>query len=270
MMTEDDLLQKILKLTNDLNIQQQINRDIAVGINSQVNEFKHRSIHNRDSQGSDIDTEDLLPELLPVNASNTTMNDNDDNSDALDDISSKRTKLLREHVYFKNRNQELEQECTDLQDLIHHYESSLELIAGKLRTCAAASSERQTQLRQEYEALLNAEKGTTVTLFMENVLLQSQLRKLSDILYNSYEENTTMVSHDTLIQRLIIENEGLRAMLTNLDQHSATPPMPSSLSYNQATETPNFQVAKPPNGVIQEYFEDDNSSSISISTSSIN
>ncbi|CAO3598447.1 unnamed protein product [Absidia cylindrospora] len=102
---------------------------------------------------------------------------------------------------------------------------------------------------------------------MENVFLQSQLKKLSNILCSSYEENPTMASYDTLIRQLTIENEELRTVLTISDQHSTSSPLLSSLSYNQVTETSSFQAAKPSNGVIQEYFEDDNSSSSSSSSS---
>ncbi|CAO3594932.1 unnamed protein product [Absidia cylindrospora] len=268
-MTDDDLIQRIWKLSNDLATQQQTNHDSASGIKTQINQLQTQNTSN-DSHNQDfeMDGEDLLPELLPGNSIDTN------NAEILKSISSKHSKLLQEHSQSKARNQELEQECAELQDLVKQYESSLELIAGKLRTHSHISSERELQLRREYEALLDAEKDTTTSLFMENTFLQSQLVKLSEMLRNTYEQDTTMVVVDTQLHQLMTENQGLRAMLKISEQQpnspstSASPSVcrqkPSSTSLSspafaflsKQSTTPALQVEKSSSRVIQDYFGD--------------
>ncbi|KAI8084563.1 uncharacterized protein BX664DRAFT_366217 [Halteromyces radiatus] len=262
-MTDDDLLQRIWKLTNDLTLQQQTNQDIAAGIKTQFDNFKDQKSSdttNDDNDNEDDDDDQNFAELVPANPIN-------DADTELVSLVSKHTKLLQEHHRIKNRNQELERECAELQDLVHQYESSLELVAGKLRTFASGSSEGQIQLRREYEALLDAEKDTTTALFMENTILQAQLAKLSGVLRSVVHEQDSLVSYDSQIQQLKTENQGLRTLLAISEQQQQQQPLVTSPSSHQAQSSSgssplskksviSLQPAKPPNKVIQDYFGD--------------
>ncbi|CAO3643045.1 unnamed protein product [Cunninghamella blakesleeana] len=209
-MTDDDLLQRVWKLTNDLTRQQQTNQDIATDLRGQLDNFKKHTVNEKEDFDQDID--DFLPELLPANL-NTTIEEEKSY------ILSKHVKLIQEHHQLQDRNNELEQERQQLQSLVDEYESQFEKIASKLRAYANSSSEGQIQLRREYEALLSAEKETTAALFVENTMLQSQLSRLSNVLRNIYEQET-IDSHDERIYQLELENQGLREML-NISENIA-------------------------------------------------
>ncbi|KAI8343361.1 hypothetical protein BC941DRAFT_465523 [Chlamydoabsidia padenii] len=250
-MTDDELLRKVWKLTDDLTLQQQTNQAIASGIKSQFDNFKQRATMDKDDQASELDT----PELV-----SSTITDSTTTSDTLASIVSKHNQLLKEHHRIKARNQELEREHTELQELVKQYEENLELITGKLRVYANTSSEGQVQLRREYEALLDAEKDTTTALFMENTFLQSQLIKLSGMLRNTYEQDTTTtIPYDSQLHQLMTENEGLRALLKISNQYTFTNPLDSS-SFTKQLTTPMLQVGKPSSQVMQDYFDDSSTS----------
>ena len=68
-------------------------------------------------------------------------------------------------------------------------------------------------MKREYEALLDAEKGTTAALFIENTVLQTQLRQLSKSLRTVYENEAVNESQDQEIARLREENQALLEML---------------------------------------------------------
>ncbi|SAM01072.1 hypothetical protein [Absidia glauca] len=252
-MTDDELLQRVWKLTNDLTIQQQTNQDIASGIKTQIETFKQRTTNDQDDKDLDIN----LPELLP--SSHTE----DSNNDTITSILPKHTQLLQEHRRVKTRNQELEKECTELQELVKQYEENLEMITGKLRVYANSSSEGQSQLRREYEALLDAEKDTTAALFMENTFLQSQLIKLSGMLRNTYECDTaTTIPHDSQLQQLLMENEGLRTLL-KISEHQSTTSSTNRIASSFLTKqssTPSLQIGKPSSQVMQDYFGESSNS----------
>ena len=68
-------------------------------------------------------------------------------------------------------------------------------------------------MKREYEALLDAEKGTTAALFIENTILQTQLRHLSKSLRQVYENESVNESQDQEIAQLRKENQLLLEML---------------------------------------------------------
>ncbi|ORX57432.1 hypothetical protein DM01DRAFT_1334054 [Hesseltinella vesiculosa] len=220
-MTEDDVLyQRLLELTNDLNLQGQANQILANSLTSHFETFNKQDLTNEEHPDNDFDPDDLIPELVPENLAS------DEHSSAL---VSNHIKLMDTHHLAMTRNKQLEKECRELQLLVKDYESSLELVASKLRAYAMSAYEGQLQLQREYEALLNAEKDITASLFMENTMLQSQLTKLSSSLRSVYSEESKGPPYDQ-IHQLTIENLGLRELLKLSQQDQASLPPPSTPS----------------------------------------
>jgi cell shape-determining protein MreC len=90
-------------------------------------------------------------------------------------------------------------------------------------------------------------KGTTAALFIENTMLQTQLRKLSKSLREVYK-NEAVDSHEQEISQLKKENQELLELL-NI----------SKLSYQQEASSvenssPVLQVVK--TGVVEEFFNE--------------
>lgn len=96
---------------------------------------------------------------------------------------------------------------------------------------------------------------------MENTFLQSQLIKLSGMLRNTYEHDTAAtLPHDSQLQQLLMENEGLRTLL-KISEHQSTPTnrLTSSFLPKQST-TPSLQIEKPSSQVMQDYFGESSNS----------
>ncbi|KAG0739432.1 hypothetical protein G6F62_001136 [Rhizopus arrhizus] len=127
----------------------------------------------------------------------------------LEALKNRLEEALSEHQETQQRNMELEKEKDELLKLIKDYEISLETVTSKLRTYANTTLEEQSQLRQEYSAVLEAEKETTITLFMENVMLQSQLSQLAKNLKVEYETTSVDNYYGERIARLEQEKRNL-------------------------------------------------------------
>ncbi|KAI8070435.1 hypothetical protein BC940DRAFT_296077 [Gongronella butleri] len=245
-MTDDDLiLQRLLDLTNELSLQGQSNQSFVNALKAQMDDYESNGLQAKDTL--DFDADDLIPELVPENLAST-----DDHASST--LVSNHIKLLDAHHLTMLRNKELENECRELQLLVKDYESSLELVASKLRAYAMTSYEGQLQLQREYEALLNAEKDITASLFMENTLLQSQLVKLSESLRAVYNQDTDATPNDRLHQ-LTIENQGLRELL-RIAQQKQQQPLPPSPPIPTSSKQQPVQIAKATSRVVDEYFRD--------------
>jgi hypothetical protein len=106
------------------------------------------------------------------------------------------------------------------------------------------------RLRREYEALLNAEKSTTAALFMENTMLQTQLRQLSKSLRDVYkDEGIFDVQQDEQIAQLKQENQDL---LELLKVSKLSDPDAEISTIQQERSSPVLQVTR--NGVLEEFF----------------
>ncbi|CEP19628.1 hypothetical protein [Parasitella parasitica] len=230
---EEEIIQKIYKLTNELASQQQSNQDMASTLNGQLTHLKTKAAVQTSSDGKQ---EVIIPNpLLP-----------EQRDQVVEDLKNRLEKALSDQQVVIEKNQQLEKEVNELQGLVKEYESGLETITSKFRTHANATTEGQIRLRREYEALLNAEKGTTAALFIENTMLQTQLRQLSKSLRDVYKYESIDV-HEQQISQLKKENQGLLELL-KISQ------LPDSEDTNsQEKASPVLLVARP--GVVEEFFD---------------
>ncbi|KAF1804845.1 hypothetical protein V8B55DRAFT_1382004 [Mucor lusitanicus] len=230
---EEEIIQKIYKLTNELASQQQSNQDLATTLNGQLTDLKTKAAA---AKSSTDDQAVLIPHpLLP-----------EQRDQVLEDLKNRLEKALLDQQTTLQANQQLEKEVSELQGLVKDYETGLESITSKFRTHANATTEGQIRLRREYEALLNAEKGTTAALFIENTMLQTQLRQLSKSLRDVYRHESVDV-HDQQISQLKKENQGLLELL----KMSHLPDLEEAST--QEKSSPVLQVARP--GVVEEFFD---------------
>ncbi|KAG1150593.1 hypothetical protein G6F37_001701 [Rhizopus arrhizus] len=167
---EEELIQKVATLINELALQQQNNQQLALDLSKQITEIKQKTSTTK----------------LPFDE-----------------------KTLSEQQAAQQRNQELEKEKKNLQNLVKEYETSLETVTNKLRIYANAASEGQIQLRREYNALLEAEKGITTSLFMENIALQSQLSQLAKTLRIAHDAGSLDYHYEQKIAQLEQEKRDL-------------------------------------------------------------
>ncbi|KAG2207315.1 hypothetical protein INT46_004776 [Mucor plumbeus] len=236
---EEEIIQKIYKLTNELAAQQQSNQDLASTLNSQLADLKTKAAAK---SSSDEDQDVLIPHpLLP-----------EQRDQVLEDLQNRLEKALSDQHSTLLTNQNLEKEVNELQGLVKEYESGLETITSKFRTHANATTEGQIRLRREYEALLNAEKvdlsvekGTTAALFVENTMLQTQLRQLSKSLRDVYKHESIDI-HDQQISQLKKENQDLLELL-KISQ------LPDIETNTEEKISPVLQVAR--TGVVEEFFD---------------
>ena len=228
---EEEIIQKIYKLTNELAAQQQSNQDLASTLNSQLADLKTKAAAKSSSDDQDV----LIPHpLLP-----------EQRDQVLEDLQNRLEKALSDQHSTLLTNQNLEKEVNELQGLVKEYESGLETITSKFRTHANATTEGQIRLRREYEALLNAEKGTTAALFVENTMLQTQLRQLSKSLRDVYKHESIDI-HDQQISQLKKENQDLLELL-KISQ------LPDIETNTEEKISPVLQVAR--TGVVEEFFD---------------
>ncbi|CAO3657535.1 unnamed protein product [Mucor hiemalis] len=141
---EDEIIQKIYKLTSELASQQQNNQELATSLTGQLSHLKQKAATKYTKDGQDV----YIPEpLLPGQR-----------DEVITSLKDRLEKALADQQVTLKANEELEQECSELHSLVQEYELGLKAVANKLRTHASATTEGQIRLRREYEALLNAEK----------------------------------------------------------------------------------------------------------------
>ncbi|KAG0949616.1 hypothetical protein G6F57_001247 [Rhizopus arrhizus] len=193
---EEELIQKVATLINELALQQQNNQQLALELSKQITEIKQKTSTTKlpfDDQSVSI-PKPLLPEQR---------------DEVIETLKNRLEKTLSEQQAAQQRNQELEKEKKNLQNLVKEYETSLETVTNKLRTYANAASEGQIQLRREYNALLEAEKGITTSLFMENIALQSQLSQLAKTLRIAHDAGSLDCHYEQKIAQLEQEKRDL-------------------------------------------------------------
>ncbi|KAI9474090.1 MAG: hypothetical protein EXX96DRAFT_580571 [Benjaminiella poitrasii] len=234
-MMEDEIVQKIYKLASELAFQQQSNQDLATGLSSQLSDLKTKA-----STKYSLDDQDVhIPNpLLP-----------EQRDEVIKELKSRLDKAIAEQKTTVLANQQLQAEVKELQSIVKEYEAGLEMVTSKLRVHANATTEGQIRLKREYEALLNAEKSTTAALFMENVMLQSQLRKLSKSLREVFKYESSIDGHEQEIAQLNKENEALLELLkiSKLSEQE---------SVSEEKSSPVLQVTRAA-GVVEEFFNDE-------------
>ncbi|OBZ87357.1 hypothetical protein A0J61_04593 [Choanephora cucurbitarum] len=194
---EEEILQKIYKLTTELTSQQQNNQDLALSLSNQLSDLKHKA----ESKIPNEDVEPVEP-LLP-----------EKRDEQMEQLKTKLEDSIASQKAIMETNMTLEKEIMNLQALVKDYETSFETVTSKLRWHANTVTEGQMRMKREYEALLDAEKGTTAALFIENTILQTQLRHLSKSLRQVYENESVNESQDQEIAQLRKENQLLLEML---------------------------------------------------------
>ncbi|KAI8379320.1 uncharacterized protein BYT42DRAFT_568409 [Radiomyces spectabilis] len=150
-MPDDEILQKIWKLTNELASQQQTNQEMASDIRSQLSDLKQRA-----------NALQTTKEQENVNSSMFNHLEQDVSADlAVACILAKHNDLLQQHQTVMTHNEELQAENYELKTLLREYEAGLETVASKLRNYGGNFMNNQLRMRREYEALLDAEKVWT-------------------------------------------------------------------------------------------------------------
>lgn len=225
---EKELIQKVTQLVNELALQQQNNQQMAYGLSKQITEIKQKTAITKHS------FDDQVP-ILP-----------EQRDEVVEALKNRLEKALVEQRATQQRNQELEKERGELQKLVKEYETNLETVTSKFRIYANDVSEGQLQLRREYNALLEAEKGTTATLFMENMMLQSQLSQLAKALRLAHETGSLDSPHEQKIAQLEQEKKDLLEMIGL-----------SSGNNVQYKESPSpMLLTTKPSGVLEEFFNE--------------
>ncbi|KAI9265627.1 hypothetical protein BY458DRAFT_476677 [Sporodiniella umbellata] len=208
---EKELIQKVTDLVNELALQQQNNQHLALGLSKQLTEIKQKANNQQCSLDEAIVT---LPEQR---------------DEAMELLQQRLEKALSEEKVTKERNQELEKEREELKKVLGEYEQNLVTVTNKFRVYASDVSEGQLQLRREYNALLEAEKGTTSALLMENIMLQSQLSELAKVLRlvketssfdNPYEQRIAQLEQE---KRDLLNIVGLSTGKNEIDRVKTSP-----------------------------------------------
>ncbi|KAI8143792.1 hypothetical protein BJV82DRAFT_668237 [Fennellomyces sp. T-0311] len=179
-MTDADALKRFWELANELTSRHDANNDLTADIYKQVADLKQRAA----GKTHDQDDHTLL---LAVDAPNV------DGANAA--LGAQYNTLLQKYQRTISRNQQLERDCSELQGLVQEYESNLSKVADKLRMHTVSATEGQIRLRKEYEALLDAEKGTTAELMIENMTLRQHLHQIASMLRAAYESPEDLASN---------------------------------------------------------------------------
>ncbi|CDH60068.1 predicted protein [Lichtheimia corymbifera JMRC:FSU:9682] len=254
-MLDEDTFTKLWKLTNDWAAQQKTNHELASGLNKQLAEQKQ--------------TAESKQELLQTSASSLLLSsDAKDLDQATAELLANYKELSERHNAVMERNQALHHECNDLQDIVKSYEENIKVITDKLRSHTVSAAEGHVQLRREYEALLDAEKGTTAELLLENMTLRHQLHHLAAKIRKAYADQEDMDhTSTTKLAELEAENRALREML-QLTPSSSMPAPPDTIQpiHNQTSaqqlrptmnsNSSSSSSSSSSSGVVEEYFEE--------------
>ncbi|KAI9252842.1 hypothetical protein BDA99DRAFT_563158 [Phascolomyces articulosus] len=206
-MTDTDALKRFWELANELTTRHDANNELSADIYKQIADLKQRT------EGKAQDQEQAF--LTAIDSSNIQQQpplNQVELDSATAALGSQYNTLLQKYQKTVSRNQQLEKDCNDLQTLVQEYETNLSKVADKLRTHIASTTEGQIRLRKEYEALLDAEKGTTAELMIENMTLRQHLHQIASTLRTAYE-SPEGDEHIAQVAQLTIENQGLREML---------------------------------------------------------
>ncbi|CAO3658902.1 unnamed protein product [Umbelopsis vinacea] len=216
-MVEDSTLQQIWRLTNELALQQLANKEMINGITQQMSDVKQRSSALLTLEFSIIMVNSVTPDsaddsrrnIDSTNGSQTSS----DNADGADGLATKHSELKRQFRAVTNKNQQLETECAQLKRLLKDYETGLESATSSMRLQVNSHNDAVLRLQREYDNLLTAERQTTSALFWENKMLQLNISKIAGMLRELYSLGTES-EQDTIIQQLLVENQGLRDILS--------------------------------------------------------
>ncbi|GAB5587798.1 hypothetical protein Unana1_02698 [Umbelopsis nana] len=223
-MVEESTLQQIWKLTNELALQQSANKETINGITQQMSDVKQRSsalltsgVFNHNGEISfnsnwtipSDNGDDNRRNIEGTNGSQSSP----DTLDGTEELASKHSELKRQFRAVTNKNQQLETECAQLKRLLKDYEAGLESATSSMRLQVNSHNDAVLRLQREYDNLLTAERQTTSALFWENKILQLNVSKVAAKLRELYSLGSQS-EQDTVIQQLLVENQGLRDMLS--------------------------------------------------------
>ncbi|KAH8555331.1 hypothetical protein BGW37DRAFT_476736 [Umbelopsis sp. PMI_123] len=228
-MVEENTLQQIWRLTNELALQQSANKEAINGITQQMSDVKQRSsalltsgVFNHNGELSTSNNWTTVPdnyhEIQQNNTDPTSASQNSSETlEGSDEANAKQDELKRHLRLLTNKNQQLEAECAQLKRLLKDYETGLESATSSMRLQVNSHNDAVLRLQREYDNLLTAERQTTSALVKENKVLQLNISKIAKILRELYSLGAES-EQDTIIQQLVVENQGLRDML-NKDMH---------------------------------------------------
>ncbi|KAI9287424.1 hypothetical protein BC943DRAFT_358676 [Umbelopsis sp. AD052] len=213
-MVEENTLQQIWRLTNELAQQQSANKEAINGITQQMSDVKQRSSalltsgvfnHNGELYNyNDLQKRNTDPTGASEGSPETL--------EETDETSAKQVELKRHLRTTINKNQQLEAECAQLKRLLKDYETGLESATSSMRLQVNSHNDAVLRLQREYDSLLSAERQTTSALVWENKMLQLNISKIARMLRELYSLGTES-EQETIIQQLMVENQGLRDML---------------------------------------------------------
>ncbi|CAJ0842023.1 4027_t:CDS:2 [Entrophospora sp. SA101] len=123
------------------------------------------------------------------------------------------TELERQNAFLTFENQQLNEENSELSLIIKEYENTLQIIMNKFRSQSYEVQQNKLELKQHYESLLNEEKSQKEQIISENVSLQTHISTISSLVRQAYDAQSDL-ENDILLESLIIENQGLRQMLS--------------------------------------------------------
>ncbi|KAI9496527.1 hypothetical protein BDB00DRAFT_869459 [Zychaea mexicana] len=205
-MTDTDALKRFWELANELTTRHDANNELTADIFKQIADLKQRT------EGKSQDQEQGFLSAIDSSTTDAQPLNQFEVDNATATLGSQYNTLLQKYQRTISRNQQLEKDCGELQALVQEYESNLSKVAEKLRTHTVSTTEGYIRLRKEYEALLDAEKGTTAELMIENMTLRQHLHQIASMLRTAYD-SPEGDEHAAQFAQLTIENQGLREML---------------------------------------------------------
>ncbi|RIA87666.1 hypothetical protein C1645_827452 [Glomus cerebriforme] len=131
------------------------------------------------------------------------------------------TEIERQNAQLIYENQLLNEENVALTAIVKEYEQSLKTIMMKFRYQAYEIQQSKLEMQRNYEILLEEQRATTAQVLSENVLLQSHLSNLGNLVREAYDAQSDSET-DILVNSLVIENQGLRQMLKIADGTGST------------------------------------------------
>ncbi|KAF9969343.1 hypothetical protein BGZ73_008338 [Actinomortierella ambigua] len=223
MTVDDQSMQTLWKLTNDLTTQLVFNRNATLELKQQLADLKAK-----------------------VASGSFTLSD---------DASTSHRPSGQQHVEESLRiaNERLAEENIQLQDQMREYERWIEYIMTKFRLQNFAMVHSRKEVMQEAYKIIEQERELNNQLRAENAALQQRLVQVGSIARRAI--NDEYYKTETLVDMLMVENQGLREMLGVAEangniEHNAMEgrqpgyrvSFPSTGSYNGSSEGDEMEV----------------------------
>ncbi|KAG0235099.1 hypothetical protein BGW42_005892 [Actinomortierella wolfii] len=222
MTVDDQSMQTLWKLTNDLTTQLVFNRNATLELKQQLADLKAKI-----TSGSYTISDDIPASTHPSGKAHAEES-------------------------LRIANERLTEENIQLQEQLREYERWIEYIMTKFRLQNFAMVHSRKEVMQEAYKIIEQERELNNQLRAENAALQQRLVQVGSIARRAI--NDEYYKTETLVEMLMVENQGLREMLgvaesnSNVDQNmeSRQPgyrvSFPSTGSYNGSSEGDEMEV----------------------------